>query len=462
MTSEKINSAFQKALFFACFSLRPEYLFLVFNFLIFFCSEFFGADRPIFAVEYLLVVMLWVLRLPRSAVSLFVVAYIFDMYLVVYQVYPFEGLSQLLTLLSFLTHANTILIVQVALCILLLVSGAITLLRAKPKNYIHLLPVFIAAFTAVVYMHIEKPLRSVSWKKNSDGIFSSVFAVGYHKRFEILYGEMKVNKVEPAVSSLSSVSLRDQIDAELKTLFVILESLGVLNNEALSSALLRELNARANKRSITKGEIQFSGSTVNAELRELCGVTAESHMLLTETRVVNECLPNLFKSSIAIHGADDDMYDRSRFYPKLGFGVTKFKGSGLWKSKCFSFPGACDLEVIDWMDKRSAYIASFDFIYYLTLNSHYPYDVRDISESYLNTSYCQDFELPGQVCRYYLLQKQTIDALARLLDNPDFASYRVVLVGDHPPVITNLDAKNTYFKAQTVPYIIFSAVRSGS
>jgi len=459
VSEKKIDSAFQKALFFARFFLQPEYLFLVVNFFIFCCSEFFGADRPVLVIEYLLVVMLWVLRLPRSAVSLFAAAYILDIYLVVYQVYPFEGLSQLLTLLSFLTHANTILIIQVSLCVFLLVSGAIILLRARPKNYIHLLPIFIAAFTAVVYMHIEKPLRTVSWKKNSDGIFSSVLAVGYQKRFEILYGEMKVNKVEPAVSSLSS---RDQMDAENKTLFVMLESLGVFNNDALSSALLQELDARANKRSVTRGEIQFSGSTVNAELRELCGVTAESHMLLTETSVVNECFPNRFKSSIAIHAADDDMYDRNRFYPKLGFDVTKFKGSGLWTSKCFSFPGACDLEVINWMDERSAYIASFDLIYYLTLNSHYPYDVRDISESYLDTSFCKDFVLPEQVCRYFLLQKQTIDALARLLDNPDFKSYRVVLVGDHPPVITNLDAKNTYFKDQTVPYIILSAVRSGS
>lgn len=451
------ESALKKALFFASFSARAEYFFPLVNVFIFLLSEFIGVVRPFLVVEYLLVVMLWALRLPKCSASLFVVTCFLDLYLVVYQIYPFEGLLQLLTLLSFLRHANSLLIIQILLFTLLLVLGAIALLRTRLKSHIHLLPIFIAAFASAVYMHVEKPLRTISWMKNSDGIFSSVLAVGYQKRFEILYGEMKVNKVEPAVSALNSLG---QIDPEIKTLFVMLESLGVFNDEALNGVLVQELEANAKGRSISRGEIQFSGSTVNAELRELCGVTAESHMLVAETGIVKECFPNRFGSSIAIHAADADMYDRRHFYPKLGFGVTKFENSGFWKSECFSFPGACDLEVINWMDVESEYIVSFDFIYYLTLNSHYPYDIRDISESYLNTNYCKDFALPGQVCRYYLLQKQTLDAVAKLLGNTDFRSYRVILVGDHPPVITNLAAKNTYFKAQTVPYIVLSAVRS--
>ena len=293
------------------------------------------------------------------------------------------------------------------------------------------------------------------WKKNAVGISSSVLAVGYYKRFEILYGEMKVNKVEPAVSSFEAAN---QMRSEIKTMFIMLESLGVFNDEVLNSSLVQKLEAQSKGRKFSRGVLRFSGSTINAELRELCGVTAESHMLLTETRVADKCLPSLFNSSIAIHGADADMYDRRRFYPKLGFDVTKFESNSGWKSKCYSFPGVCDLEVIKSIDAESGYITSFDLIYYLTLNSHYPYDVRDISESYLNSRYCEDFELEEQVCRYFLLQKQTIDAIATLLDNSDFDSYRVIIVGDHPPVITNLEIKQIYFKAQTVPYMVLSAV----
>ena len=449
------ESALRRAFFFVLVSLRPEYFFLACNFLIFFFSDHFKADRPVLVIEYLLVVMLWGLRFLRSAVLLFAAAFIFDIYLVVYQIYPFEGLTQLVTLISFLKHANTFLLIQVLSLLFLLSVGVASLWCTRSENQLFLLPIFIATVGSVFYLHTEKPLRTISWKKNAVGFSSSVLAAGYYKRFEILYGEMKINKVEPAVSSFQA---SNQMRSEVKTFFIMLESLGAFSDEVLNSILMEKLEAKSKGRRLIGGTFGFSGSTVNAELRELCGVTAESHMLFTETRLVEECLPSLFNSSIAIHGADSDMYDRRRFYPKLGFDVTKFESNNGWKSKCYSFPGVCDLEVIKWMDAESGYITSFDFIYYLTLNSHYPYDIRDISESYLKSSHCEDFELEEQVCRYFLLQKQTIDAIASLLDNSDYDSYRVIVVGDHPPVITNLDIKETYFKAQTVPYMVLSAV----
>src|SRR5690606_17434191 len=81
--------------------------------------------------------------------------------------------------------------------------------------------------------------------------------------------------------------------------------------------------------------------------------------------------------TLAIHGASGVMYDRVHWYPRVGFDETVFFESRRWQRRCYSFPGACDDELIGEIG-RFLEGKEKAFVYWLTLNSHAIYDERDI------------------------------------------------------------------------------------
>src|SRR5690606_9984297 len=96
---------------------------------------------------------------------------------------------------------------------------------------------------------------------------------------------------------------------------------------------------------------------------------------------LTECLPNRLKAqgydTFAFHGAAGLMYDRVRWYPDIGFNNTMFFEANSWPRRCYSFPGACDSDMVDFVAKSLDNPGKV-FTYWLTLNSHYSYDSRDI------------------------------------------------------------------------------------
>src|SRR5690606_18895241 len=146
----------------------------------------------------------------------------------------------------------------------------------------------------------------------------------------------------------------------------------------------------------------------------------------------------------AIHGAAGMMYDRVRWYPKAGFEQLVFLESRPWPRRCYSFPGACDMDLMD--EVRAGLTAEGkSFVYWLTLNTHSNFDLRDLQDDHFD---CAAFgtESTRASCRNFKLQAQFFNGLAELLADKALQDMEVIVVGDHPPPILNREDFDQYFQ----------------
>src|SRR5690606_34592577 len=129
-----------------------------------------------------------------------------------------------------------------------------------------------------------------------------------------------------------------------------------------------------------------------------------------------------------------------------------FYESRIWPSRCFSFPGACDQdvadEVIHYFNTEGA-----KFVYWLTLNSHTPYDSKDIRTPVFFD--CEKYGIDARLesCRNLQLQSQFFMDLSRLLGSEALAGVDVIIVADHAPVIMNLEERRAQFIGDKVPWV---------
>ncbi len=242
-----------------------------------------------------------------------------------------------------------------------------------------------------------------------------------------------------------------------KMLLVLNESWGV-TKEGVQRAILKPILAMENDLdNIERGMVSFQGITVEAEIRELCQSDLMHFNFEEHQSELLKCLPNQLKkkgyNTFAFHGAAGLMYDRVRWYPDIGFEKSTFFESQPWPRRCFSFPGACDSDMAGYV--ASSFEGSNKvFSYWLTLNSHYSYDARDIHRE---IPLCRNIgvEESSEVCRNLSLQRQFFEDLAEIVRRPEMAGVTVLVVGDHEPPITNKEEKLKYFTAGKVPWVRF-------
>jgi hypothetical protein len=416
-------------------------------------SIFFAVDRPLLFLEYLLVGLFLYSGYRKIAIAVFISLYLLDIYFVVYQIHSFGGLIGILQLLPYFWLGNfSVQLFCVSLGVILITLTLMLWCSSQTKKEV--LFVCVLATISAIWVITYNPSSQLNWKKSTSGLAASLVQTLYLKRYVLLHGEAataSVRNVESAVSLTLNNAVGD------KLFLVIAESLGIFSDQELQSSMFKDiLEVRGNSIS---GELKYQGNTVNGELRELCGVNVERHMNVLASEFVSTCLPRLYGSSLSIHGATKDMYLRESFYGELGFQVSLFKENGLWSRECYSFPGACDDEIISWMRTRKGYVSSFDFVYYLTLNSHFPYDPRDSVDPDSTARVCDDYGLAEQLCTYYGLHTATLNNIAALISEPEFADFDVLIVGDHPPIITDKELERSMFLEGLVPFVYLPARR---
>ncbi|WP_271196886.1 sulfatase-like hydrolase/transferase [Pseudomonas turukhanskensis] len=208
---------------------------------------------------------------------------------------------------------------------------------------------------------------------------------------------------------------------------------------------------------IEQGTLPFVGVTIEGELRELCKRQPANFNLSNTVDGFSDCLPEMLRqkgySTASLHGAVSRMYDRAYWYPRAGFEKSIFFESHKWPRRCHSFPGACDLDMAD--DIAGFFDPSGPrFLYWLTLNSHFAYDRRDIRVDVFD---CDRFSISvgSESCRNLKLQAQFFSGLAKLLQRPSMQGVEVVVVGDHQPIIADLDERSRYFEEKKVSWVRF-------
>lgn len=243
-------------------------------------------------------------------------------------------------------------------------------------------------------------------------------------------------------------------------IYVIVESMGYLNNASardLISSPLRDA-AILERYDLTSGHSGYYGSTTNGEMRELCD-TRTSYQKL-DKELAAQCLPAQLHrrgyETLAFHAFSGEMFDRTNWYPVLGFDHMTFSESLLPKFKrtCGSaFPGACDTDVARVIAAQAAKTTKPKFIYWLTLNTHVP-----VAPGYADTNFnCANrndrvvFQR-ADVCRMGELWHDLFGAIAKLALDPALAPAEIMVVGDHAPPLWSRAGRQRFLPGQVAWY----------
>lgn len=409
-----------------------------------------GINRPIFNLDYLFVGLLFALGWRKLSTLLLGLFLIVDLLVLTGLLYPFVRLQDFSYLLSFLPYAAFTW--QAAAAGVVLTLALVIGLshryghRAPRLAVLALFNLGIVAYGAHVYsgeVDTDRWYRVEKRLIDSQALFfAETRSTGFIEAFGEQGDPLKhigFNGETAAWAQAVPEALND------KLLLVIVESWGVMKDQRIQQALLAPLLAKqAHFDWIKYGTSQGAKATVAAELRELCGLATEHYNLKPVTQGFENCLPAQLKqhgySTAAIHGSVGVMYDRVHWYPRAGFDEIHFSETDPWKTRCYSFPGVCDSEI---MEKYISHAFDRDekrFVYWLSLNTHALYDKRDIHEDVFD---CAQYQLAegSEICRMNKLHAQFFQQLAATLASPGMRGVEVMIVGDHPPRILDQDEK---------------------
>lgn len=286
-------------------------------------------------------------------------------------------------------------------------------------------------------------------------VLMSYGALGHYNRFQI---------GNPPFSSAVSKSnfLSAQSSSPRHLLIVMVESLGTPRDNAelqrLIFARYRDPAVRS-RFDVSNGTTTFYGSTTSGEVRELCGRWGNYHELVD--RRDDECLPATlarqgFETS-AYHSFSSDFFDRSAWYPNIGFQHQFFRSDLIeaGAETCGGvFPGACDRDVPRQLAQRLKAADKPQFIYWLTVNSHLPVpyggnlDADDCAR--LSAKLAAEFPM---ICRQAAIWDAIDEALVKEMTAPDFPATDILIVGDHMPPYFRRKSR-MQFAADRVPWLL--------
>lgn len=414
------------------------------NLLFWLIAAMLGIYRPVFNLDYLFVGLLLALGWRKLSTLLLGIFLVIDLLVLTGLVYPFVRLQDVSYLLSFLPYAG--IAWQAAAAGLVLTFALVIGVSHRyghKVNRLAMLLLFnlgIAAYGANVYSgeaNIDRWYRAEDRMIHSQTLF---FANTRASGFIEAFSEQGDPLTQIGFKGETAIWVNaDPEKLNKKLLLVIVESWGVMKDERIQEALLAPLlTKKANFEWIQHGQSQGAAATVASELQELCGLATRHYNLKPVTKGFENCLPAKLKqhgySTAAIHGSVGVMYDRVHWYPRAGFDEVHFSETDPWKTRCYSFPGVCDSEI---MEKYISH--AFDgngkrFVYWLSLNSHALYDKRDIQKDLFD---CAQYQLDegSEICRMNKLHAQFFHQLAAILASPGMRGVEVMIVGDHPPRI---------------------------
>ncbi len=430
------------------------------NVVLYVLCGYLGLERVVLNIDYILVIICWAFVSKRLASLLWCIVLISDVLLCLRQIFPFFRLQDILYISKFIWISSDYYKFYVFLLITYLCLGVYILIKSHNHKKMTVCLIFVSSFLYLsqTFYHQLNPYKKKIWIESE---FVEFIAL-QHRDFHQSLRDQSKPLIALTKNPVATDNLRKNFDgithSQKNVLLVVVESLGYPRDPLILEELLRPLkqNSLLEFNKITKAS--YVSATVDAELRELCKAQTQNFNLKDNIDGFSNCLPHEFKAkgyeTTAMHGALGLMYDRKYWYPRAGFDQTIFQESKDWKTRCYSFPGVCDRELIEGISKQFNK-PNPQFFYWLTLNSHAVYDSRDI---YLNRFDCGKFEIPtgSESCRNLKLQAQFIYYLANLTTKKEMQNTEVIVVGDHTPAIINLTEKSRVFEDHKVLVLNFS------
>ena len=428
-------------------------------------SKWFGYSRPLILIEY--AIPIWLLgKFGWRLAAIFTIPIlVLELWLAIAQIYLLYKPTQWFYMLRYVGYLRNDFLIYSVLCFIGIFVIYTFLFRAIYKSYSSKSFLFFYLLLMIVnfvpsiggfYDRGQKLYRDHSFRLLGSSSLMLYWLVDEPGM------QITADEFESAFTPWrgpNGESLMPILKAD-KTLLILVESWGEPKDIREKEFQLKSLQAAGINFSVNT-TISTSGSTVAAEMRELCRLNNKSVVIEPNSAVFKDCLPNRAKAlgyaTYSIHAASGGMYDRLDWYPKIGFEHSEFFGSipdqGI--RKCNSMPGFCDVDMISHVFTKIKNEKKI-FYYWLTLNSHFPYDERDI---FIPSSICTRVGLVqnSQRCRYFLSQQQFFDALSEYIKmhKQELLGTQVIIVGDHnPPFFRELDRVS--FSESEVPVVAFT------
>lgn len=430
-------------------------------------SLHFGYKRHLLNAEMLMAMLLFVMGLRWLGVALFLVTVCLEMALGATTVFRLIDIGQVWDIAEYLFEARASYLMLLVL--LLGFAAAVYWIAASSLKGVHWrwLPLLASILMLAQWQlsFAKATFFSPPFADRNELLFGSSAhfvheVLGENRRRHVHIGDDSEDAeyMPVAHSSAASLTLGAQ-PASPRILFIIAESWGVSKEPAVIKQQISALSASVHVQNLRLGSIDAVGTTAAGELRELCGrIPTRLNFRQMTAEAVGECMPaRLAKQgykTVALHGAFGAMYRRLLWYPVIGFDDLVFRETlPFTGTQCHSFPGYCDRDLLGVV--RQKLHQDKVFLYWLTLNSHIPYDRRDVAnyrEGLCRAVFGATYN--EQLCGYQNLHVQFFEHLARLAEDGSMRGVEVVVVGDHAPIF-NDSASRARFEQEQVPMLHF-------
>lgn len=421
-----------------------------------------GTPRPLVNLDYAVALVLFAFGFQTLGAVLGLAFILSDTLVLVGQIFPFPRLSDLFYLLKFSALASSLHQVLIFGVVVLVAAKLAGLLvagrRVKPISALIVLNLLVVTTYVLAQLRDDEGFATKYWRIQTPAVASqasSLLSMRSSLFLDFFEHDGDAFQTGPAGASVAW-------DAQLvskshdRLLLLVVESWGAPLNEEIERALLAPLR-RIPATAFETGHTKFEGFTIDGELRELCRLSAR-HFNLRDVEVGFEnCLPRRLQAAgyktAAMHGATSMMYDRRHWYPRAGFEEMTFFEDRVWPRRCYSFPGACDLDMLPELERFFSQPGK-RFMYWLTLNTHAPYDLRDLRDAPFD---CEAYGIGGDTesCRLLKLKADFFAGLAQQLRTDAMKGVDVIIVGDHAPKMLNIEEQERTFAMGTVPWVRF-------
>ncbi|UJW80185.1 sulfatase-like hydrolase/transferase [Hydrogenophaga sp. SL48] len=441
--------------------------FVVFSLVFQWASLHFGFKRYLLSAEMLMAMLLFVMGLRWLGVALFLVTAGLEMALGAITVFRLIDIGQVLDIAEYLFEARvSYLMMLVLLLVFAATSFWIAANRLKGARWAWLPLIASVLMLAQWQLSFAKAtFFSPPFAERNELLFGSsalfvhaVLEENRRRHVHIGANSEDAEYMPVAHPSAASLTLGEQPTSP-RILFIIAESWGVSKEQAVIKQQISALSASVHVQNLRLGSIDAVGTTAAGELRELCGrIPTRLNFRQMTAEAIGECMPaKLAKQgykTVALHGAFGAMYRRKLWYPVIGFSDLVFRETlPFTGTQCHSFPGYCDRDLLGVV--RQKLNQDKVLLYWLTLNSHIPYDRRDavnyredLCRAVFGATYSE------QLCGYQNLHVQFFEHLAKLAEDETMRGVEVVVVGDHAPIF-NDSAARARFEQEQVPTLHF-------
>lgn len=416
-----------------------------------------GLERPIINIDYVLVYLVFLSFGYHKALKVLAIVCMIslsavDILLFVNQIFPFVQLGDFFYLSTFVFTGPLAyqkwLFIAVFYLIFTYIIGSVLFFVTHKRVLTKELAFYIVCSVIIALFNMDS-IRSQTV------FFITHYSEDYHKirGNEQLLRDNQYDSVSQSIFD----NIQQHANGD-KILLIVNESLGKATDLSIQQALLAPLyKHKPHYDYIEDGAFSFVGPTVSGELRELCQKNATvMDIRKVDDKEFADCLPELLREqgfdTYSVHGAAGGLYDRSRWYPLIGFSHVLFKDDFTEARDCKSFSGKCDY---DLFEPIADIFASKEkvLLYWLTLNTHTPYD----DYLFVDGFDCKAFSLKakGEACLNFKQQYQFFYRLSEYVQDDRMKGVEVYIVGDHTPPIMSLKDNYSVFEDFDVTWIKF-------